>query len=246
LQEYGLRVNLGLGAVLSHKMHNGDERPIAYASRSLNAADTNYSQIDKEALGIVWGIKRFNWDLYGRHFSLVTDHQPLVTIFNPQKGNSTTLLARLLRYAVFLSGYNYTIKYRNTKLHGDADGLSRFPMSSTDQRCEEELMDAPHVFQMSQIDQLPTSSAQLKKEIVKDRTLSLVYEAAMRGWNETGDNTLRPYFERRNEITVHQGCLLWGIRVIIPEKLRQTLLDEIHAGHLGVVKMKSLARSYVW
>ena len=54
-----------------------------------------------------------------------------------------------------------------------------------------------------------------------------------------------PYFERRNELTVHQGCILWRIRVVIPNKLQERVLQELHDGHLGVVKMKALARSYV-
>ncbi len=57
---------------------------------------------------------------------------------------------------------------------------------------------------------------------------------------------LDPYFARRHEFTVQQDCVLWGIRVIVPPKLQRTVLQELHEGHIGVVKMKSLARSYIW
>ena len=60
------------------------------------------------------------------------------------------------------------------------------------------------------------------------------------------DNSLSPYLVQRNELTLLQGCVMWGNRVIVPPKLRQQVLEELHAGHLRVVKMKALARSYVW
>jgi hypothetical protein len=58
--------------------------------------------------------------------------------------------------------------------------------------------------------------------------------------------TMQPYFQRRNEISLQDGILMWGSRVIIPDKGRHTLLEELHNGHPGIVKMKSLARSLIW
>lgn len=105
----------GIGCVLSHIMPNGEERPIAFASRTLNTAEKRYSQIDKEALAIVWGVKKFHLYLYGRHFTLITDHRPLLSIFSPSKGTNATTAARLQRYALFLAGHDYDIRYKNTK-----------------------------------------------------------------------------------------------------------------------------------
>ena len=67
----------------------------------------------------------------------------------------------------------------------------------------------------------------------------------MKEWSTRVDGD-KPYYERRNELTVHQGCILWGMRVVIPNKLQDRMLKELHDGHMGVVKIKELARSYIW
>ena len=60
------------------------------------------------------------------------------------------------------------------------------------------------------------------------------------------DQSIQQFAKRVNELSIEGGCLLWGIRVIIPEELRKTVLAQIREGHLGTSKMKALARSYVW
>ncbi|XP_060077413.1 uncharacterized protein K02A2.6-like [Ylistrum balloti] len=111
----------GIGAVLSHVMEDESERPIAFASRSLSKSECNYAQIDKEALAIVWGVKKFYQYLYGRHFILLTDHQPQTSIFHTEKGIPVTTAARHQRYALYLAGFQYDIKYKSTAKHANAD-----------------------------------------------------------------------------------------------------------------------------
>ena len=120
----------GVGAVISQRYADGGERPIAYASRTLMPAEQKYAQVEKEALALVLGVKRFHQYLYGRQFTLITDHKPLTTILGPYHAIPTLAAARLQRWAITLSAYNYQIQFRSTKEHANADGLSRLPLNS--------------------------------------------------------------------------------------------------------------------
>ena len=101
----------GVGAIISHVTPDGQEKPILFASRTLSASERNYSQIEKEALSLIFGIKKFHRYLFGRCFTLVTDHKPLTTILGPKKGIPSLAAARLQRWALILSAYNYQIEF---------------------------------------------------------------------------------------------------------------------------------------
>ena len=118
----------GIGAVLSHVFASGAERPIAYASRTLTKGEKGYAQLEKKALSLVYGVKKFHQYLFGRKFMLVTDHKPLLTILGPKKGLPTLAAARLQRWAILLAAYKYDTKYRSTTAHSNADEFSRLPL----------------------------------------------------------------------------------------------------------------------
>jgi len=233
----------GVGAVISHVTENGDEKPIAYSSRTLSKSERNYSQIEKEALSIIYGVKKFHQFLYGRKFTLITDHKPLLAILGPKSQLPTLAAARFQRWAIYLSAYHYDLCFRPTAKHSNADGLSRLPMEESD---NEQSVDVATIFNLRQIELLPVNVQQLRKATSRDSDLAKVIQYLRSGWPAKVIPTVQPYYHRRTELTIEAGCLLWGTRVIIPEKCRKQVLQELHTSHPGIVKMKSIARSHVW
>ncbi|TNN20414.1 Retrovirus-related Pol polyprotein from transposon 17.6, partial [Schistosoma japonicum] len=130
--------NYGIGAVISHVYPDGSEKAIAHAARSLTTTERNYSQIEKEALSIIFAVKKFHKMLFGRPFTLLTDHKPLLTVFGSKKGIPVYTANRLQRWATTLLGYDFKIKYQPTKDFGQADALSRLIGSRTKQ--EEDIL----------------------------------------------------------------------------------------------------------
>ena len=235
----------GIGAVISHTYPDGQERPIAFASRTLSAAELSYSQIEKESLSLVYGVKKFHQYLYGRKFVLVTDHKPLVTLLGPTSGIPTLAAARLQRWALILSAYSYDLEFRPTQRHSNADGLSRLPVVSKDR---DDSSDVPKtaIFNISQVHSLPVTAIQLQRATRRDPILSKVFLLMQQGWPGVVSDDLKPYQSRQAELGTEGGCLLWGIRVVVPQALQSKVLGELHKNHPGVVRMKALARSYVW
>ncbi len=172
----------------------------------------------------------FHQYLYGRRFTFVTDHQPLVTILVPKRGIPALAAARLQCWAITLSAYQYQIEFRNTREHANADGLSRLPLPTAS---ESKVSDAD-VFTVAQVDSLPVTADQIERATRRDPVLSEVWRYTKNGGQWQSTDALKPYWNRRQELSVQGGCVMWGIRVVVPANL---VLQELHSGHQGVVRI---------
>ncbi|XP_045459565.1 uncharacterized protein K02A2.6-like [Melitaea cinxia] len=204
----------GLGAVLTQRSVDGRQRPRC-ASRTLNAAERNYSQLDKEALAIVFGVTKHH-------------HR-----------EQTTALCH------DIAAYDFTVEFVRSAENCQADALSRLPLPRSSVGRGTKQYEAATYLNFVQ-DGFPLNFKNIKTETAKDPILSKIYGYVLYGWPPAVDKEFNACFRRKENICIDQGCLLWGYKIIIPGTLQNAILKEIHDGHPGIVKMKQIARNYVW
>ncbi|PAA51290.1 hypothetical protein BOX15_Mlig005755g5 [Macrostomum lignano] len=219
----------GLGGVLIQ-----DNRPVLYISKRLSEAEKKYSQIEREALAIVWSTQRCQRFLAGRHFKLITDHRPLTYIFGPNEGLPTRVSARLQRWAISLMAFDYTIEYQRSQLM-KSDALSRLLNNET-----------ARTYTIGSI-QLPSTiiSIQEVRDQSQDCPEIVLLKKAIRTSN-FNDPRIRPYKAVADELTIESDVVLREMRVILPKTLRLSAVQTAHSTHLGIDQTKSLLRAQFW
>mgnify|MGYP000229430996 FL=1 len=199
--------------------------------------------MEKEALAIIFGVKKFHQFLYGHSFTIKTDHKPLEGLLNEKKGIPALAAPRIQPWALTLSAYEYKISYKAGQTNGNADGLSWLPLPEMPESVP---VPGETILLMEHLEGTPVHSGHIKEWTKRDPILSQVLRFILEGW-PTKDYSaeLNPYFTKQSELSVEDGCVLWGARVIVPPQGRSKKLTELHEAHPGKSCMKALAQSYV-
>ena len=169
----------GVCAVLSHRFSADSERPIAYASHTMAPAEKRYSHMDKEALAIIFGLKRFHQFLYGHKFIIYMDHKPLSYLFDPTQAIPHLASSHLQRWALTLSAYTYSIEYKSGKSNSNADAFSRLLLPDTPTDIP---MSADTVFLLEKLNDTPVMANMIKRWTNQDPVLAKVKHCVLKGW----------------------------------------------------------------
>ena len=223
----------GLGACLIQ-----EDRPIAFASKSLTDAESRYANIERELLAIVFACQRFSMYLLGRSFVAESDHKPLEMIAVKNLANAPPRLQRML---LQLQRFDVTIKYKPGSKMQLVDALSRCPARAS-----------PEIKLNIRVDYVAFSRSwieTIKEQLQEDPILATVYQLVQQGWPHQRRHVpriARRYFNFRDELSTDNGLLLKGPCIVIPNALKEEYLHRLHEGHLSASKVKANAKEHLY
>ena len=217
--------------------------PVQFASRTLNVAERSYSNIEREALSVIFGCLKFRKFLLGSKFVIHNDQQPLRKLFAHDKPVPDSCSARVQRWALRLSQYKYKFVYSKGTNNVHSDCLSRLPLPITNPECEPYEL----IFATNMINKMFVDCTVIRKYTDEDKDLVQLKQHIKYGFPVTCNNPniikFRKYMDR---LSIMKGCILYNNRVFIPKPLRSAVLNILHDDHPGICNMKSIARSLIW
>ena len=232
----------GLGACL---MQRG--QPVAYASRSMTTTEVNYAQIEKKMLAILFAVERFEQCVYGRPVKIETDHKPLESIFRKSLLSAPKRLQRML---LRLQKFDLQVSYKKGTEMYLADALSRAyrVRRNTTQVGAEDVLNIENMRgntereleSTNMIQYLPVSDATqtaIREATEADATLRQLKTIMRQGWpasKEEVPENVRDYFSFREELSIQNGLVFKGERLVISASMRDNMLAKIHGSHIGI------------
>lgn len=228
----------GLGAAL---LQGG--QPIAYASRALTETEKGYAQIEKELLAVVYGMERFHHFTYGRSVDVQSDHKPLESIMTKPLLSAPKRLQRML---MRLQWYQVRLQYCPGKHLLLADTLSRAYCRDQERGKVESEVESINMVTYLPVSKERTLAIQRATEL--DTELQSLKNVILQGWPEGKEHLsmdVTKYFHIRDELSVQNGIIFRGERVIVPSALRWEVMQRIHSSHIGIEGCLRRARECV-
>ena len=217
-------------------------RPVAYASESLSGAEQNYANIERELLGVVFSLETFKHFTSGRQMNIITDHKPLTSLFSKCLANTSPRLAKMMLH---ISDYDANVLDQKGSKMFLSDALSCLSSHNTRQGKQSEIKGLNISVHDVERDVHETTLDKIYIHSKTDSTLSRVMHYVLNGWpgnaNECAEPA-QPYFTYREELTIVDGLLVKGNRIVIPTDMRQDCLETLHEPHLGL--QKTLLRAH--
>ncbi|CAC5382854.1 unnamed protein product [Mytilus coruscus] len=223
-----------------------NNKPVAYASRSLTDAERRYANIERELIGVLFGLERFNDYTYGKHINVKSDHKPLEMIVRKSLGCATPRLQRML---LRLQKYDFSLKYIPGKDLIVPDMLSRAPIKiNTNNEVENDIECFVNMV-IRNTSMSERNLEQITEETSKDGTLQTLTRLIINGWPDDKNEVPKKVFEYwnfRDEVSNVNGIILKREKIIIPASMRKNILNKLHEGHLGIEKTRKLARDSIF
>lgn len=206
----------GLGAMLSQVSEEG-ERPVYFISRKTTDNEKKFSASELETLAVIWAIERFHQFVYGRKFTLRTDHKCLSYVLNGA-AEETKAPARMVRWAYRLLPYTFNVHYLSGRINVVADALSRRPMEDDSMTEDDNTLNVMSILRETEAIRV----SELVEATVQDHTLQKLKSFMQNEWNgKFKDDEMKPYYQVRDELSIVDGVLCRGEKVIAPTVLRQ-------------------------
>ena len=217
-------------------------QPVKFISRKLTSVERRYSQIEREALAVVWACEKLHFYLYGIKFTVKSDHAPLKILYAP----TGKPCARILRWALRLLPYKFDIQHI-PGISNPADYFSRKPTDEASEDDNQNIKDTEGFVNSVIIATTPNSISlqEILAESVKDKIFcELVARVNDNKWHLSPD--LKPFENIKDELSVKNGIILRDNKMLIPRALRTRCMNLAHSTHLGIEKCKKFLRSKVW
>ena len=164
-------------------------------------------------------------------------------LFSESQTTPTLASARIQHWSLTLGAYDYTIVYKPRQEHGNAHMLSRLSLPETPAKVP---VLGETILLLDMLNSLPVTSEHIRQWTSMDPVLSKVKLMVQQGWQDSKEANLIPYQRLKDELTIHDGCLLWETKVVVQPSGCLKITHELHEGHPGITCMRALARSFVW